>query len=88
MELHDLSGDIEAQPEPAVVTGTMGLVESLEDPRTVLNRNPDAMIQDGDAQNRAADCLDRHRDLSSRWTELDGVVDQVVQHLLKRILSM
>ena len=85
---HQLLGDNQPQPGAAVAAGDagIGLTEGLEQPRLIALRNADAGIADLDFNLHfvIADgaLFDQHVNIAVLG-ELDGVADQVGDHLLK-----
>src|SRR5262249_26957842 len=76
--------DGEAQPEPTVATRgrTVRLTEPLEEVGQELRCNTLTAVFHDHARG-ALPSLDRHRDVSSRLGELDGVSEKIRHHLLQ-----
>src|SRR2546423_7643271 len=94
MRLHDLARDRQAKAIAAGArTRLVHLVEALEDALSVLGRDVRASVVDGQdgcprraaLAQRGTDTSaldhDRHPDAAGRRSELEGVLEQVVEHL-------
>ena len=84
MQLDDVSHDGEAEPEPAVSAADrrLALSESVEDERKELAANALARVADRDPRHRVA-ALEPDIDAAARRRELDGVGEEVPDHLLQ-----
>src|SRR6266852_4932146 len=89
MELHDLAADVQAQPQAGSVVARVRLVETIEDPLTLVGRYADATVPHGQADQAGLRNRDFNFDLPATRAELDGVVHQVDYHLLdpKRVYT-
>src|SRR6267142_2013388 len=80
VSFHDPPGDVEAQPEPAVMAAGHGALESVEDAQQVLGWDPDPMVAHRELKpGRVA--LERDIDRVS-GAELDGVREEVGDDLI------
>ena len=84
VQLDDVSHDGEAEPEPAVSAADrrLALSESVEDERKELAANALARVADRDPRHRVA-ALEPDIDAAARRRELDGVGEEVPDHLLQ-----
>ena len=82
MHQHQPARQRQADAQAAVgsVRRLVHLAEHLEDVGQVLGGDADAVVADGDLQQRAA-LRSLHRDTSARWCVLGGIDEQVGQHL-------
>src|SRR5204863_5309934 len=78
----ELPADVEAETGAADAAGHVGVeaVELLEDPALLGRRDAQAVIGDGEADVALAR-LDGHGDRAAVGGVLDGVVDEVPEHL-------
>src|SRR5262245_32637965 len=86
MHLHDLLGDGEPEARAALGLGkgTVDLVELIEDPTLLVERYARAGVAHGDGKTAIARaCGDAHL---AGVGELDGVADEVEQHLREALL--
>jgi len=81
VRFHDPPGDVEAQPEPAVMTGGHGALEPVEDAQRVLGRDSDPVIADCQLESGRV-VLERDIDRLS-GAELDGVREEVGDDLIE-----
>ena len=73
--------DVESEAEPAEVFRGCGALETREDPLLIGGLYPDALVSDREARALGVGA-DLHGD-RFRLTELDGVREQVRDHLLE-----
>src|SRR5581483_12201154 len=83
MALDDLAADIEPQAHAAGSRAIGGLVEALEDVRAVRLGNAGAAIAHRQLNLPAARRPHLYRDLAAVRAVLDGVIDQIDDHLFK-----
>src|SRR6185437_10782906 len=83
----EFPADVEPEPRAADSTSLVRIeaVELLEDPLLLAERDPQALVSDGEAQ-PLPDARDRHVDATSRRRVLDRVVDEVEEHLPRALL--
>src|SRR5207302_10697789 len=80
MVLNDSFCDVKPQAR-ALATLVLRLMPvAIEDTRDLIGRNPWSVVADGDAHHRAPG-LAHDTNLAARGRELDGVADEVRQHL-------
>ena len=86
MHLYDLLGDGEAESRPTLGlgVGAVDLMELLEDADLLLARNAGARV--GHANGEVAIVSGRGDAHLSRVRELDGVADQIEEHLREALL--
>jgi len=81
VRFHDPPGDVEAQPEPAVMAGGHGALEPVEDARQVLGRDPDPVVADCQLK---AGRVSLERDIDGlSGAELEGVREEVGDDLIE-----
>ncbi len=80
MGLGDRAGDVEPEPGARLRRGAADAAELLEDQLLVLERDAAAVVDDLDGR-LPVDRVRAHLDRRPRRRVLDGVVDQVGQHL-------
>src|SRR5262249_3259902 len=86
--LDDALGDRQPQPGPALgpAAGLVDTVEAVEDARQMLRRDADARVT-YDGHGRPVPPADAGLDLSGPGRVLDGVVEQVEEHLAESTRS-
>jgi len=86
VQFYQAADDGEADAEPAVLAraGAVGLTEVLEDVRQKVGTDPRAVIGDDDL-GLLARALERDFDPTAFGRELDGVRQQVPDHLLQAV---
>src|SRR5947209_19491956 len=75
VQLHDPLTDEEPQPKSRAVSFALDLVETFEEPSAVLDRNPGAVVQDGQASFSVDRVRQHHADGASSRTEAHRVVE-------------
>src|SRR5258705_603878 len=85
VEAHDFAADRESEAEAhaALLAAVADLVQALEDVREVLRADALARVGHGDTDGAGRARTHRHRDhdRSTRWRELQAVVDEVADDL-------